>query len=1234
MAATGKVMPKGLSKKGAKPHEIFSESKQKEFLPPEGYQERERLNLLKLGVLGKIGGKEFDFETSAFPRSQWAPVERSKEPVIDESARRFGYSTLLAEADVEAKKNASNEQFAEDFRQWLQGYGGLTTDERGESFYLDQDAPPHYRNNSRNSAQQSYLRLPGVQDYFDTFIDRKIQFERKLTHLIQYGPYDLNSAWFYYKYVIRGVEAPVDEQIKFLENYLPNVGGGGGQVYDDDESETDDIADDEQNTEEKPKPEPRRSNRLAEKRVLRQEKAREKAIAAQEKQRRRDEKTRQMQAFSNTMNSVLAQQKRLAGNSVRHQDRLNEISRMLEPTSSRPLPASSSDASDKQAQKDDDISGHLNTINDTIGTLSDRLSQVEYSKGAKDQEASAVKEAMKDFFEKLKTKESTDAQSQLSAQFQHIIERIDNLERLHKDQDKDKEGGTTSVPTPSEYRKLWQNEIRDVIEGIRANESEKAAREKEAMLSRHSQQMEQLSQTHATILKKIQDQQANKDRAVEKLLESLHAQSEQYRKSTNDVAAQTRELLKATHKRWSEQISALESQYTQASGKVISDIATLNVGEAKAMIQQFSPEEQNQVIAEAVSSAFDAKWQPFVRDQFSSLDALLQDEKKLRLKVESDLVEQNTVFTGIVERLNSTINQNLIDQKASNELITNANLALEARAKQQAELAIQSENLIELQREGYRDEFLQLLGMKDNPKSIGDRFLELTNQVKSYDLRIQDYTENIQFQTASALLQMQAQMQSELRRIESEAAEQVNRLAILPPDEIDNKLKRLENRLIQLHSETTKPSTALADPRNIETQAKVSVLMEHAKKTNEMLQNLQIASKTQKDAEIIRLEREMDQLKQAMAKSQRTVEIISFEQNDIRQKVEQAKQEHLLHGPAAASSNDVPQRLTDDYPLLTFNGDNTTAPQWPQVNFDLPTLDLNGIWDEIPDSQITLMQPIDRKYWKYFGRGLQARVTPVEAINRLADLYQKNIFTDAESQEISKRLFQYADTFKSKNGNFTILENDVGTITETTRDAYNSRASLPERLDFKSNTNAVGNNTENDYLTVFDSMSGTDPDSVEERKAWLSQLSDFDARSTTPGNMELMEREHRAEEFAERLERWRWMRQYAAKNNRPDIIAELEGERVTSNQVNQVKQVMLNAPPQTKADKQVASQMQTMLNERAPKSIIKEYVSNMKPANGTKFYNELAALILQTKKPVPSSSFSTNLIDHQRMVAT
>lgn len=110
---------------------------------------------------------------------------RSQKKFVKNKNRAYGFQ--LAELELDAAKAQPQIQFAVDFWKWLSGRG-----------------VPEDIKKTKWGAKR--LLFPDVIAYLDSFVDLRYQFLEKLKMLDFIGPTNLDEAYLYFKYIVRGNE--------------------------------------------------------------------------------------------------------------------------------------------------------------------------------------------------------------------------------------------------------------------------------------------------------------------------------------------------------------------------------------------------------------------------------------------------------------------------------------------------------------------------------------------------------------------------------------------------------------------------------------------------------------------------------------------------------------------------------------------------------------------------------------------------------------------------------------------------------------------------------------------------------------------------------------------------------------------------------------------------------------------------------------------------------------------
>jgi hypothetical protein len=107
-----------------------------------------------------------------------------------------------------------DEQFVRDFHSWLRGNPATPS---------DRDRTPWLKNmrfnTKRTTGNLGLLLFPDVQLYLDTFVDSRFALERGLAKLKLLAPTDLETSWYYFKFIVRGQVPDPEEDQSFLYRF-------------------------------------------------------------------------------------------------------------------------------------------------------------------------------------------------------------------------------------------------------------------------------------------------------------------------------------------------------------------------------------------------------------------------------------------------------------------------------------------------------------------------------------------------------------------------------------------------------------------------------------------------------------------------------------------------------------------------------------------------------------------------------------------------------------------------------------------------------------------------------------------------------------------------------------------------------------------------------------------------------------------------------------------------------
>ncbi len=114
---------------------------------------------------------------------------------------------IKAQKESAATEKNINTTFVLEFKQWLQGRSRWNVDVR----------PDGYRKCTPWGPQNLFF-LPGVTDYLRSYLGKKSAYQLKLALLYMRGPRDLNEAFIYYKFLVRGDE--LENENGYLDDTL------------------------------------------------------------------------------------------------------------------------------------------------------------------------------------------------------------------------------------------------------------------------------------------------------------------------------------------------------------------------------------------------------------------------------------------------------------------------------------------------------------------------------------------------------------------------------------------------------------------------------------------------------------------------------------------------------------------------------------------------------------------------------------------------------------------------------------------------------------------------------------------------------------------------------------------------------------------------------------------------------------------------------------------------------
>lgn len=119
-----------------------------------------------------------------------------------QDAYRFAVNEFIAKHAMGDPQKVMDEEFKKDFIAWLCGRGTVVDVSR-TAF-----------------GRMPLMGLPGVQNYLSEFTDMKCRFGKEVTVLKERGPYDLRTAYLYFKYIVRDKNPSEDEYLSDFNIYF------------------------------------------------------------------------------------------------------------------------------------------------------------------------------------------------------------------------------------------------------------------------------------------------------------------------------------------------------------------------------------------------------------------------------------------------------------------------------------------------------------------------------------------------------------------------------------------------------------------------------------------------------------------------------------------------------------------------------------------------------------------------------------------------------------------------------------------------------------------------------------------------------------------------------------------------------------------------------------------------------------------------------------------------------
>ena len=183
------------------------------FSAPATQLEREK----KLTAI-QLTGLQKEKETVKWLQEQIDPRSNVEAGIKD------SYKKQLALIRRKQTERAVEAEFGKDFRKWLQGQSEYNvvhyTDMRPGTG--NDDRPVPVKRLCTPWGNKDLTKLPGVADFLDTGITGRAQTIQDLTTLRMKGPTDINDAYIYYKYIVRGfgIDGDAVHEMDEFSHYL------------------------------------------------------------------------------------------------------------------------------------------------------------------------------------------------------------------------------------------------------------------------------------------------------------------------------------------------------------------------------------------------------------------------------------------------------------------------------------------------------------------------------------------------------------------------------------------------------------------------------------------------------------------------------------------------------------------------------------------------------------------------------------------------------------------------------------------------------------------------------------------------------------------------------------------------------------------------------------------------------------------------------------------------------
>lgn len=144
----------------------------------------------------------------------------------DFNATREQLCFILAQEMNQVEEDKIDNEFVRDFVLWLQGTSHDPEVIAKSWWWWDKNKIPSRNKTAVNMDEckdVKYRRLVGkdIVNYLDVMVDKKMEFEKKMTILSNFIPQGLEQAWNYWKYVIKGLDTLESDYMDYFSEILP-----------------------------------------------------------------------------------------------------------------------------------------------------------------------------------------------------------------------------------------------------------------------------------------------------------------------------------------------------------------------------------------------------------------------------------------------------------------------------------------------------------------------------------------------------------------------------------------------------------------------------------------------------------------------------------------------------------------------------------------------------------------------------------------------------------------------------------------------------------------------------------------------------------------------------------------------------------------------------------------------------------------------------------------------------